>query len=194
MFIDFLRKNIFLRRVFYWLGKQRAKDIFNKISPFLSQGDKLLDIGAGNCVVCEFLRERKFDIVPIDIKNISFVKGIEPIIYNGEKIPFDDKSFDKSLILTVLHHTPEPEEILLEAKRVSKKIIVIEDVYNNKFHKYLTYFFDSLINWEFVGHPHSNKSDAEWRFLFKKMGLNLLDVSYGYSFVVFKHATYYLEV
>lgn len=57
----------------------------------------------------------------------------------------------------------------------------------------MTYFFDSLLNLEFVGHPHSNKSDKQWKKTFENLDLKLVDIKYNYSFLVFKHATYYLE-
>jgi len=70
-------------------------------------------------------------------------------LYDGKKIPYDDDSFDVALLITVLHHTPHPEKILQEAQRVAKKIVLVEDVYSTVFHKYVTYFFDSLVNFEF---------------------------------------------
>ena len=164
-----------------------------KIQSFLDKKDLILDIGSGTCNVCEILSNKGYKITPLDVQNLSFVNNMKPVIYDGNKIPFNDNRFDKSLILTVLHHTPEPEKILYEAKRVSKKIIIIEDIYVNWLHKYVTYFFDSLLNLEFAGHPHTNKDDKQWKKTFEKLGLKLIDVKYNYSLLVFKHATYYLE-
>jgi len=73
---------------------------------------------------------------------------------------------------------------LLEAKRVSKKIIIIEEIYTNIFNKYLTYFIDSLLNLEFIGHPHTNKTDKEWKLLFGQLGLKLTDAKYSRTFLV----------
>jgi len=49
------------------------------------------------------------------------------------------------------------------------------------------------MNFEFIGHPHSNKSDKQWRKTFEDLGLKLLDVKYHHSNLIFKHADYYLE-
>lgn len=193
MLIEFLQKNKFFRRIIYKAGKARAKDMINKIKPFLNKNDAILDIGSGTCNVCEILFENRYKITPMDVQDLSFVNNIRPLIYNGNKIPYGDNQFDKTLILTVLHHTPSPENILKEAKRVSKKIIIIEDIYSNWLHKYITYFFDSLLNLEFIGHPHTNKSDKQWKKTFAKLGLKLIDAKYNRSFLVFKLATYYLE-
>ena len=189
----FAQRNKFLRKIVYKIGKSRAKDMVNKIKLFIKLNDSILDIGSGTCNICEVLLNKGYNLTPLDIQDLSFVNNIKPIIYDGTKIPFKDNEFDKSLILTVLHHTPEPEKILNEAKRVSKRIIVTEDIYSNKIHKYLTYFFDSLLNLEFTGHPHTNKSNKEWKKTFEKLGLKLLAAKYSTSFIVFRHATYYLE-
>ncbi|MCK5044452.1 methyltransferase domain-containing protein [Candidatus Parcubacteria bacterium] len=193
MIIEFLQKNDFCRKVVCRLGEQRAKDLLKEIYRHLDKKESIIDIGAGTCNVCAILTEKQFKVTPLDVKNLSFVDGVEPIIYKTGKIPFRDNSFNVSLILTVLHHTPIPEDIIKEAQRVSKKIIIIEDIYVNIFHKYLTFFADSLLNFEFVGHPHTNKSDKEWKMLFKKLGLQLKGARYRKSFLVFKQAVYYLE-
>lgn len=193
MLIQFLQKDKFFRKIIYKAGDARARDMVKRIQSFLNKNDLILDIGSGSCNVCEILSNKGYKITPLDVQNLSFVNNMKPVIYDGNKIPFNDDKFDKSLILTVLHHTPDPEKILHEAKRVSKRIIIIEDIYVNWLHKYITYFFDSLLNLEFAGHPHTNKDDKQWKKTFEKIGLKLIDVKYNYSFLVFKHATYYLE-
>jgi len=191
--IGHLQKNIISKIIIYNAGKNRAENMVNIFKPFLNKKDKIIDIGAGVCNICEVLQKNKYRVIPIDVTNLSFIKNIKPLIYDGKKIPFKANTFDKALILTVLHHVRHPEKIIQEAKRVAKEIIIVEDIYSNWFHKYLTYFFDSLLNLEFIGHPHSNKSDREWQKTFKKLGLKLIDVKYNQSFLIFKHATYYLK-
>jgi len=193
MLISFLQKNIFFRNIIYQLGKMRANSMVGEIKSFLKKEDRILDIGAGACNVCEILLRDGYKITPLDIQDLSFVNNIKPIIYNGNKIPFNDNEFDVALILTVLHHTSHPEKVIEEAKRVSKRIIIVEDIYTNKFRKYLIYFFDSLLNLEFIGHPHSNKNDKQWREICEKLGLKLIDAKYSRSLLVFDHATYYFE-
>jgi len=193
MLINFLQKNKFFREKIYKVGKDRALDMVQRIEPFLNKESKILDIGSGSCNVCEILMQKGYDVTPLDVQNLSFVDNIAPIIYDGNKIPFKDDEFEFSLILTVMHHTPNPEKILAEAKRVSKKIIIIEDIYESRLHKYITYFMDSLLNLEFFGHPHTNKNDKEWKETFQNMELKLVEAKYNKSFVFFRHATYYLE-
>lgn len=192
-FIDFLQRNIFFRNIIRKFEKARANYVIDKITCFLKKGDYVLDIGSGTCHICEALSKNGYETTPLDIRNLSFINNIKPVLYDGNTIPFDDDQFDVALFLTVLHHTPDPEKLLKEAKRVSKRILIIEDIYTNKFHKYLTYFFDSLLNLEFINHPHTNKNDTRWKETFKLLGLKLIDTKYSRSVLVFKRATYFLE-
>ena len=173
--------------------EKRANNSYNEIKEYLSKDDKILDIGSGTCNICQILKNNLYNCTAVDIKNKSILSNITPIIYDGKKLPFKDKSYDVALLLTVLHHTSNPESILKEAKRVAKRIIIIEDVYLNIFHKYLTFFIDSLSNFEFTKHPHSNKKDIEWKNLFNKLGLSLVDVKKNHCFFMIIQRRYYLN-
>ena len=191
--LKFLQKNSFLKQISYKLAKRRAQRVVTHIKQYLRSSDRILDIGAGTCTKCEILHEENHEVTPIDIKNLSLVDSIKPIIYNGQKLPFKKNQFNVTLLLFILHHTPRPKKILAEATRVSKRIIIIEDIHTNIIHKYLTYFFDSFINQEFRGHPHSNKTDKQWKVLFNQLGLKLKDAKYKRHYLILKHAIYSLE-
>ncbi len=193
LFVDILRRSRHGRRFIYKVGVGRATDLVGRIEPYLKPGDQVLDIGCGNCNISEVLQSRGTAVVPVDVQNGSFVETITPMIYDGRTLPFRDDQFDVGLLITVLHHTPDPEKIVREAMRVCRRLIVVEDVYKNTPHKYFTYAMDSLVNLEFLGHPHANKDDAGWRSLFSRLGLRVLDAAYQRSFLVFSHATYHLD-
>lgn len=94
----------------------------------------------------------------------------------------------------MLHHTTNAEGLIREAKRVSDRIIIMEDIYENPFQKYITWFTDSLVNWEFFGHPHTNRTDSEWRELFEQNGLVVEKVEYYRFLLFFKQVTYALSL
>lgn len=189
-----LKENRIMNNFLYRLLTYRAEETVKDIENYFSKADYIVDIGAGGCNITEVMRKKGYRIEPIDIRNSSFVKGLEPLVYDGEKIPFKDNSFTASLIVTVLHHAPNNKKIIEEAMRVSRKIVIIEDIYNSPMHKRLTFFMDSLVNIEFRGHPHTNRSDKEWKELFNELGLKLKDAKYRKSrFPFLYHATYYLE-
>ncbi|MBI2054150.1 MAG: class I SAM-dependent methyltransferase [Candidatus Staskawiczbacteria bacterium] len=190
--MNYFQKNKFFKGIIRKIKKKGAEDRIETIKPYLDKNGRILDIGAGSCMVSELLERQGCSITPIDVEDLSFAKKIKPIIYNGSKMPFKKDEFAASLVLTVLHHTPFPEKILKEAKRTSKKIIVIEDIYTNMFNKYLAYFIDKLLNLKF-SLAHTNKKDREWKEIFDGMNLKLLDAKYHNSPFGVKRAIYCLE-
>lgn len=193
MITNLLQKKKLLRKVNAKIIDYRSKGLVKQFEQYLNKNDTILDVGSGDCKICEILKERGHSVTPLDVKNLSCCDNIEPILYDGKKIPFKDNKFDVALIITVLHHTPNPAEIIKEAKRVCKRIIIVEDINENKFRKYLTNFLDSLYNLEFIGHPHSNKTDQEWKSLFKKLELKIKDMEYIKPIPVFRNVVYHLE-
>lgn len=194
MLMQLFQKYRFLRMFVDFFGIPRAKDMASFIKPYLNKDDKILDIGAGFCYLPAFLQKENYTVVPIDIENCSFIPEIKPIIYDGNTIPFSDKSFDVSFIIGVFHHIPIDRQYILlkEAMRVSKKIIVIEDIYYNWLDKQLLFFFDTVYNLHFFNHPHSNKSDGEWRRFFHEFGLKVHDVKYMNWVITFNMGMYEL--
>lgn len=173
--------------------KNRKNDFIRKIEPYLKKTDSIIDIGCGGAHIAKALKDMGYHATPLDIKNKSYFEDMQPIIYNGEKIPFPDASFDVALLLTVLHHIKNPLITLAEAKRVSKRIIIIEDLHVGLFQKYLTFAMDSLLNREFFGHPHTNKTEKEWETTFQEMGLKILDRKKNNFWYFFTSGTFYLQ-
>src|SRR5262249_35549675 len=123
----------------------------------------------------------------------SFLEEVKPIIYDSIELPFDHHYFDVALLITVLHHTKNPRQIVAESRRVAKKVIVIEEIYSNIVTKYLTFLFDSIFNFELFGHSHTNMTDTEWRGVFDQHGLKIRSASYKRSMLVLKRVLYVLE-
>jgi ubiquinone/menaquinone biosynthesis C-methylase UbiE len=166
---------------------------FQRLKPFLNHQDSILELGCGLGTVTHYFQQQGFKMIPVDIKNCSVFSQVKPILYDGKNLPFKDNSFDVVLLLTVLHHTIDVVSVLTEAKRVGKKVMIIEDIYDNKIQQLLTYGVDSLVNLEFQGHPHNNRTDAEWQQLFQSLNFKLLD-TFDYSFLLFfKQVVYVLE-
>lgn len=179
-------------KLIYLLGHDRAEELIARFEKFLPREGKILDMGCGVGNISEILINKKYNVVSLDISNKSFSPVVTPVLYDGVTFPFADNSFDTVLLITVLHHTPSPETIMKETARVAKNVIIIEDIYTNPLEKYTTFFFDSLFNLEFQGHPHTNKTDAEWKKLFADLGLSLTHTQYQRSYGVFNHALYHI--
>ncbi len=185
-----------IRQMIATPNRQRAAGLAGQVLPYLNQGEKILDIGSGTCQVAEAIIARGFDVTPIDIADKSLVPNLHPTVFDGKRLPFDDDSFDVALLLTVLHHIPRPDDTIAEARRVAKRIVIMEDLFNSEFEKRFTWVGDSWLNMEIFGHPHSNRNDAGWRATFDRLGLQVTEahekIDWFFPFR-FRHGTYVLN-
>lgn len=154
--------------------EQRAEGFVALFDNYLLPKSKILDIGGGWGFYVEPLKRlRGSDVTVLDVVEPGFRKA--PVVtYEGEQIPFPDRSFDVSLLITVLHHVESPEKVLAEARRVTRKfVIVVEDLYHHWAGRLWTVLRDSFYTFEFVGHPHNFRDKRGWRECFQKLGFGL---------------------
>ena len=174
-----------------WRADARRK--LELASPWVSPQDRLLEVGSGpGSVLIEF-RRAGFQIDAIDVTDTSYSASLSPELYDGENMPYPSDAYDTALLLTVLHHTPEPDDVLRETARVARRVIILEDVYDGAWQRKYTKVADSITNLEFFGHPHSNRSDAEWRQSFSRLNLKLLHAEVHPFAAFFKQALYVVE-
>lgn len=187
------RNSSFCRRVFEDVSHNRVEDILRKITPHIDTKKKILDIGSGTGMISHRLKSEGYLIKCVDIGNGSIYDDTDPTIYDGVKLPFKSNSFDTAFLITVLHHVPEPQAVLTEAKRVAKQVIVMEDLVRSPIQRYMTYMMDSIVNLEFFSHPHSNKTDREWKSLFKSLDLSVSHFSFHNYWGIFISGLYVLD-
>ncbi len=153
---------------------RRAEDFVSIFKEFIPEAAQVLDIGGGWGFYAEPLkRSRNCEVTVLDVEAPRFRKA-PVVVYGGEKMPFPDRSFDVSLLVTVLHHVKSPEAVLAEAKRVTRQIvIVVEDLYRNAIERFWTIVRDSFYNLEFVGHPRNFRTQEEWIQCFQTLGFQV---------------------
>lgn len=181
------------RAVVRRLGARRADEVVADVAPHLRAGERLLDIGAGTGQVAARLIGRGFPVTAVDVRDLSCEPTVSPALVDGRTLPFEDGSFDVALLITVLHHTPDPDAVLAEAARVARRVIVQEDVHASRGQHLATMVMDSVVNLEFFGHPHTNRSDAGWREAFVRHRLRVVASSTKPFWRWFRSATYVLD-
>jgi ubiquinone/menaquinone biosynthesis C-methylase UbiE len=129
----------------------RLNVLADLITPWLAAGDRVLDIGCGSGRLGEaILASRR---CPENLRYVGiekFPRGGEPIevlAYDGDRLPLEADSFEVVILADVLHHEPNPRQLLEEARRVSKKRVIIKDhKKENFFDQGRLVILDSLAN------------------------------------------------
>ena len=164
------------------------------IGDWLSPGEAILEVGSGPGSVVAVLREAGHHVTGLDVADNSYSDDLRPVVYDGATMPFEANAFDVALILTTLHHTSDPDRIIAQASRVARRLIVIEDVYDTRWQEIYTKVTDAFTNLEFIGHPHSNRSDAQWRACFERFGFRLRYRKIHRLLKFYQQAVYVLDI
>ena len=182
-----------ISRIVYGIWIKDAERKYHWVKDWLGSDDNLLEVGSGPGSVLEVFRNHGHQVTGLDIRNNAIHSGLNPVIYDGIRMPFEDEEFDCALLLTMLHHTPDPDVIVKEAARVARRLVIIEDVYDTPIQAAYTKIADSVINLEFRGHPHSNRSNNEWLRSFERLGLTPRYTHIHPLLKIFQQAVYILD-
>jgi ubiquinone/menaquinone biosynthesis C-methylase UbiE len=159
--------------------RRYARSEADAIAPFLV-GSRLLDLGAGEGYVAAALRQQTdIWICAVDVGPYERTPG-PYVIYDGARLPFDDATFDTTLISLALHHSETPEEVLDEALRVTRsRLIILESVYRNRWERFCLEWLDDWCNrLRHKGKMHvalAFKDPQEWQRLFDMRHLRTVD-------------------
>lgn len=110
--------------------RKRARKKARWLAPHLFAAARVLDLGAGEGYVGEELhRTTGAEVVLADVGATN--RTLLPhVTYDGRQLPFEDASFDATVLVFVLHHAEDPEAVLREARRVTRgPVLVIESVF-----------------------------------------------------------------
>lgn len=113
---------------------ERARIMHDQIKPHLFAGS-VLDLGCGDARLAQLLAQDGFTPQIADVyknPNVDNTRLPFKLLGQSEAVPFGDNQFDNTLLLTVLHHSDNPEQVLREAHRVTRpdgRVVVIESVY-----------------------------------------------------------------
>lgn len=142
----------------------------------ISSNAKVLDIGAGNGYVSNYI-QNKFgckmycaDILNYLEYNFPFYK------ISGNKLPFKNKFFDMAMINDTLHHMGERTQMamLKEAARVAKKVLIFET--KRTFIAMLLDRIISKIHNISMPVPCTHKTGKGWKECFLGLGLKSREI------------------
>lgn len=140
---------------------------------------EVLNLGSGDGYLSEYLASRpgygaNLKITDIDVADHS-TRGRRPLLFDGETLPFGDASFDVTLCMYVLHHTPEPDRIISEIRRVTRRaVIVSEDLAETPIDRALClYHAIRFDRWNTRSGRFGFRTLEGWRLAFSAKGLRL---------------------
>lgn len=103
----------------------------------LIEEDKILDYGCGDGFLLEKLADKNLKCFGVDVSEIAIEKCREKGLNasrmdaNSTTLPFSDKEFELVIFSDVLEHLYAPEEVLLEAKRISENVLLSVPNFNS---------------------------------------------------------------
>lgn len=154
--------------------ERRLRVLSELLEPMIPPGATLLDVGCGDGALDLWLAERRRDVRIHGIDVLVRQGAQTPIeTFDGRRIPYGDDAFDVVLLVDVLHHNEDPEQLLGEAARVARQRILVKDhTLAGPCARSLLRFMDEVGNRRFdIALVYNYWPEARWRQAFERLGL-----------------------
>jgi SAM-dependent methyltransferase len=158
-----------------FIHQQRVDILAGHLASLIPRDATVLDVGTGDGLLAAEIGRRRSDL---DISGIDVLGRKNTHIsvsgFDGVTITSPDRSVDVVLFVDVLHHTVDPRVLLMEARRVARRAVVIKDHTCNGILAGRTL---RLMDW--VGNaphgvvlPYNYWSSEQWHHAFMDLGFN----------------------
>jgi ubiquinone/menaquinone biosynthesis C-methylase UbiE len=154
--------------------QHRARWTARRLRPLIRPKDRILDVGAGDCRLDLLLqRQMGCEVVPVDVADYNQT-DLPLTLFDGDRLPFEADSFDVVLLVFVLHHALDPRTVLEEARRVSRRqIVVFEDVNRTWWDRLVFRGFHRWLEWsQRIPRPYHEWPPERWSSLAADLGLH----------------------
>jgi SAM-dependent methyltransferase len=159
--------------------KMRLQSLHQEIVPILHPDDHVLDVGCGSGALGRAIMDSPECPPGVEVTGLEkFRRGDEVAavqFYDGQKIPYPDKSFDVVILADVLHHASDPHHLIYECSRVVKRALIVKD---HKVEGFLAQQRIALMDWASnvqYGIPclYRYNTLKEWENLFGQFDLEI---------------------
>jgi SAM-dependent methyltransferase len=156
------------------VAPRRATILADTLSLAFLGSQTALDVGCGDGSIDLLIQAAVPGLMIRGVDALVWPEARIPVeIFDGYRLPFDDKNFDAVMFVDVLHHTDDPMVLLREAKRVARRAIVLKD---HTADGALAYWILRFMDWVGNAHhdvalPYNYWSEQRWRAAFDELGL-----------------------
>jgi SAM-dependent methyltransferase len=153
---------------------RRARILSAAICNLLPRNAAMLDVGSGDGTIAYSCGKRRSDLTVQGIDILVRPETKIPVrAFDGRTIPYNDRSFDVVSFIDILHHANDAEQLLREARRVSKNWVIVKDHFAENTLDRATL---TLMDWvgnapHGVSLPYNYWSRDRWKRAFKTAGL-----------------------
>jgi SAM-dependent methyltransferase len=156
------------------LVKPRQSDrLAGILTELLPEEGRVLDVGCGTGRIARLVVQRnsRLEIQGIDIL-VQPRAEIAVQQFDGEVIPFADRTFDAVLLVDVLHHTSNQAQLLTETLRVCRRAVIVKDHFCNGLFSFIVLAFMDWVGNRALGvrSPCNYLSKEQWAQLFADAG------------------------
>jgi SAM-dependent methyltransferase len=107
---------------------RRVESLVRHFAALAPRDASLLDVGCGDGLLSHMLAQLRPDVRIEGIDVLPRKDARIPVAgFDGSHIPHADDSYDCVLFVDVLHHSEDADQLLREARRVARKLILIKD-------------------------------------------------------------------
>ena len=111
-----------------YVHSRRVGVLCSHLASFIPEQASVLDVGTGDGLLAKLLSERRPDLALEGVDVLPRPASHIPVrLFDGQSLPYPNKSFDVVLFVDVLHHTTDPMMLLRDAVRVARRALVIKD-------------------------------------------------------------------
>ncbi len=171
------KSGLYLKFLQKFFGNNYKLSVAKYISGLCEENSSVLDLGCNDGRMATYILQMKpsLKIEGIDVQD-NFPCKIKRTLYNGNKIPFPDASFDIVIAIDALHHTEDISAMLGEMARVSKKFIIIKDVVKYSWlSNMIIVIADYISNVKYgIKCPNNFPDWKEWHLFFKNNSLEII--------------------
>ncbi len=133
----------------------------------------VLDVGCGDGTIAALLQARRPDLQVTGVDTLIRPHCAIPVtVFDGSRLPFEDKSVRTVLLFDVLHHASDPDRLLAECARVADAIVLKDHLADGWGSAALLRFMDRVGNERHgVASPGRYRTRAEWKAAFASIRL-----------------------